>query len=145
MKKLILSLSVLALVACGGGVTGETGVNADGHTVSLNRPDLWQPSTEYDFGQGLYGQRWIGTITATGNDNVATSLARIAGVTGLYTIGGWYQHWDGTKATIPSVFDNYAPYRASVYISYANEIALRTNNPYDRTNAPYDVWITYTK
>jgi hypothetical protein len=145
MKKFVVILCVLALVACGGGVTGETGVNADGHAVSLNRPDLWQPGMEYDFGQGLYGQRWIGTITASGYSDTTTLLGTIEVVTGFYSIGGWYQHADGAKSTIPSVFES-ASYRASIYIPLGGGIvALKTINPHARTNAPYDIWITYTK
>ena len=54
------------------------------NSLLLTRPDLWTPGTEYDFGGGLYGQRFVRT-TATAT---VTQYILQSGVSKIVSYGG---------------------------------------------------------
>jgi hypothetical protein len=123
-------------------VSREIGVNGASR-VSINRPDLWTPGIEYDFGNGLFGQRFIGTVTQAGGTNMDTTLIS-SGVSIPHGFGGWWAHANLNKAVANGSFGG-GTYNSGVYVSTAGLMAMLTRDPGQRTNAPYDVWVTYGK
>ena len=114
------------------------------------KPNIWVVGTEYNFGDGLFGQRFQGNVTANGQVRVYTILDASLGNINIIKQGG-----------------NVFFINANDYGSVVNVIAqLNYNNPwnynnlasvstkglvfenscyYTRTNAPYDIWVLYTK
>lgn len=54
------------------------------NSLLLTRPDMWEPNTEYDFGGGLYGQRFTGTHSTAG----ASAKQLLASVSKIVDQGG---------------------------------------------------------
>ncbi|MDR2889706.1 MAG: hypothetical protein LBV33_07700 [Lachnospiraceae bacterium] len=129
------------------GIPGEKGDKGDLHDTSLIiRPDLWTVGTEYDFGAGLYGQRFTGAITATTETNIITIL-NDSDVLAICDFGGTYNNGLGSDLGFGST---YASNRSS--ITESNAVSIKDKRLYittccitQRTNAPYDIWIKYTK
>jgi hypothetical protein len=112
----------------------------------MNKPNLWQPGIEYDFGDGVYGRRYTGTITA--NAGVRNELVLESNTTfesyRILNKGGYWRYSSVGIAGITHT-DPYSPgYYGSMYIA-SNGIRLMTQSGQNRTSNPYDVWITYTK
>lgn len=128
--------------------TDTAGSAPNKNSLLLTRPDLWTPGTEYDFGGGLYGYRRTGTIAASASTEYnitpfipSTTTAKIV------SYGGWVAYNDnGNQMQLgynqaQSAGDSYS---AALYVNN-NGIALTSCTNNTRTNAPYDVWVTYTK
>jgi hypothetical protein len=125
---------------------------------STGRPDLWPVDTEIDFGGGLYGQRFTGTITGSAYAGLNTELMPSGSVSRPVNSGGW---WDSNRTATAgyqryiAVGQGYAVYGGSgttghvftCVVSVTEDFALNmhTVSSADRTNAPYDIWVTYTK
>ncbi|MDR1300751.1 MAG: hypothetical protein LBK50_03540 [Candidatus Nomurabacteria bacterium] len=135
---------------------GEISTNGASQ-VSINRPDLWTAGVEYDFGGGLYGQRFIGSISGAAYAGINETLMS-GPVSYVISSGGW---WDCNRQAANQqrwimAGQGYAVYGGSgttghvftSVISVTNEGVLNfhTVSAADRTNgAPYDVWVTYKK
>jgi hypothetical protein len=120
-------------------ISGELGTGTDGRRVSINRPDLWTTGLEYDFGGGLYGQRFTGTITETGGVPNETGIGAVT-LSGIVSCGGYF--YDGASiCCFP--FSHTNPVMASLYFN--GNMKLFTVSNSQRTAAPYDVWVTYRK
>ena len=110
----------------------------------INFPNTWKENTEIYFGNGVYGKRFTGTITAAVDTRVNTTLGT-AGIN-LVSYGGYIAHNnDGDTLHLGySQGDN--NYCASFYCEKSNNsVHLSTKTGSIRTNAPYDIWVTYTK
>jgi hypothetical protein len=117
-------------------------------TYSINRPDLWAANVELDFGSGLYGQRLTGTYSYTMAAVEGVVVGRDLGMTKLISYGGEIRYnasqgfpisyFYGNSGTSPNhyyrVFRDTTRFYAYVYTLSATI-----------TNAPYDIWVTYTK
>ncbi len=135
------------------GETGPQGLKGDQgeiHAESLIiRPDLWVSGTEYNFGSGLYGQRFIGTITCPANQNHRISLMITEPTTRLISCDGWWE--DGTHQRMIGNNYNDPTIWSGISITldpqptfiYDMLFISRTNS--ERNNHPYDIRIKYTK
>lgn len=123
------------------------------NSLLLTRPDLWTPGTEYDFGGGLYGQRFKGTTT--GNSLSSGGLALVSGVaktaqvknkggmvdmsgtagTNWYDINGAWGQGAGTDYFLPLVTNT----------SQVLRFYCKNNQGITTGTIQYDIWITYTK
>lgn len=129
--------------------TDTAGSAPNKNSLLLTRPDLWEVGTEYDFGGGLYGRRFTGTITVAANTTDTRVIANNIGSPRLVSFGGDFAY-DNDLNTLQlgySQVDNNS-FCGSLY-THSNtgggEIRLVTKTSYVRTNAPYDIWCTYTK
>jgi hypothetical protein len=127
---------------------GDIGVNGTSK-VSINRPDLWTANVEYDFGSGLYGKRFTGVITQTSADGLIDTQLTDYRVLALVGYGGWWNFGEGTKAAVNSInmnFNDVTQYFFAIRIKTENQYLIaRSISGNNRTSAPYDVWVTYTK
>jgi len=116
----------------------------------LNRPDLWPENKEIFFGNGLYGQRFTGKITAAGSTWIGTTLLS-AETPAIHIVnwGGSYCYDTNSGAEIPvgstwSNADNYNNGIDNMTIN-GNALVFGSVSGGTRNNAPYNIWITYTK
>ena len=114
----------------------------------ISRPDLWPENTELDFGDGLYGQRFTGKITQAANSKA--QIMFIYSIGKLISYGGEWQWGSSTveRATIPDFFINGSGiFTTGGFLFKTGTGGLRFDSysSGDRTNAPYDVWVLYTK
>jgi hypothetical protein len=114
---------------------GEIGANGQ-NQVSINRPDLWTANVEYNFGNNLYGQRFTGTISADGGVTYSEKL-NASGRPISY--GGWF-HTTYQFAGIGSDGTN-----KSLVETDASSMMFNSSASSTRSNAPYDIWVTYKK
>ena len=122
----------------------------------ITRPDLWPTGKEIFFGNGLYGYRKTGTITAAIDARIWTDIVTLpTGVLpSIIQSGGWIKWGDegehDYKYPVNSAMTNLTGWGStlgawSVIRTANSQIALWNTCGLTRTNAPYDVWCTYTK
>jgi hypothetical protein len=129
------------------GDTGNTGSQGPkGETGDLNntspilRPDLWKVGTIYNFGSGLYGQRFTGGITLTAGSPTTRILGMLGASANIIDQGGW--RFNGlARTTILSIGSNSA---SALSVATNGELAWYTIDARERNNAPFDIWVTYT-
>jgi hypothetical protein len=120
------------------------GIGTDGSVVSISRTDTWNANVEYDFGGGLYGQRFTGAISGDKDAVIDTTLIPNISISYFGDFGGIV--WDSAGRRFPLPY-----YHSAIgYTAIANDGSggLRLSSKIDyanRTNAPYDVWVTYKK
>jgi hypothetical protein len=110
-------------------------------TYSINRPDLWAANVEINFGSGLYGQRFMGmlTIGAGGDDN--TVFSNTASASKIVSLGGYF--FEGaSNCAVPFIIPQ-NPIYATIFVNNGIHFTSKSNSA--RNNAPYDIWVTYTK
>lgn len=117
-----------------------------GHPLE-NYPNTWTPGVEYDFGNGLYGQRFIGTYTvakATRSDIILDSSLIPASVVDW---GGQIQESDWYVSLPHCFYSNSAVDEATLWWSSSSSTTLRIAIQFQaaQTNSAYDVWVKYTK
>lgn len=121
-------------------------IDADGtlHSASslILRPDLWDANTEIDFGNGLYGQRFTGTITA--NASAGNTIHLYATDIRIYQFGGWVQY-NNMGGTMQLAYNENSGYAFSFYSTPSGGLSFFSLSTSARTNAPYDIWCTYHK
>ncbi|MDR1288257.1 MAG: hypothetical protein LBK08_11665 [Treponema sp.] len=125
-------------------ISGEIGVHGSSR-VSINRPDLWTPGVEYDFGNNLYGQHFTGTITAVANENHRVALITSTSNTfAVFDQGGIYSPRTDMVSMEPiNTNHNYVSF---IFVDLnLRTCDFRSSTDQVRTNAPYDVWMTYKK
>ncbi|MDR1287984.1 MAG: hypothetical protein LBK08_10280 [Treponema sp.] len=125
---------------------GAAGTGTDGSRVSINRPDLWDASIEIDFGDGLYGFRRTGVANGNAQVNIAMLSVAVAGSAKLIAQGG-YVTMDNSSPGYVTAYP--VPDSSKGFIiqdnSYGINLIIAAISSGNRTNAPYDVWVTYTK
>lgn len=109
----------------------------------ISRPDLWPVNVEIDFGDGLYGKRCSGTITRAANaENFVLITYHNCGT--VFASGGMYATIDNNYYIhIGQPFVNGEI--GTIYRDQAKDLYFMSRIPFNRTNAPYDVWALYTK
>ncbi|MDR2889670.1 MAG: collagen-like protein [Lachnospiraceae bacterium] len=132
------------------GAQGPKGDAGDLNSASLIiRPDLWVSGTEYNFGNGLYGRRFTGTITQAVKTQNTITLANLGASGRTSAYGGWWH--TGSVCFNLSDFNGVTQHsRMMVILANANgfnigDLLLCTTSEMARTNCPYDVWVKYTK
>lgn len=118
----------------------------------LNKPNLWVPGTEYDFGDNLYGQRFTGTYSTTQMIDTSILLCNTFETISIIETGGQIQEQSESSTPwynpIPYAFNRGSSgYSQAVpWFDNGNKaIKLQITMPKAQTDAPYDVWVKYTK
>jgi hypothetical protein len=127
----------------------------------INRPDKWVTGTEYDFGDGLYGRRFIGSInTPTSSDDLNSgSLSLVSSPNidlKLLDYGGWIANTATDmyprKKIMLGAFDNieYPSLASSLWIldpPYRMVVIMVQSRNVSPSLSPidFDIWIKYTK
>lgn len=128
-------------------------------SVYITKPNTWTPNVEYNFGDGVYGQRKTGTITTNAENTYVGGANLKSSVNYLYPIsfGGYFEDGyvgagvnirrapgcvcyndAGTGILSRCSVDN-------VMIDGESRILFRTWSAANRTNAAFDFWVLYTK
>ncbi len=122
------------------GETGAVGPQGQQADVTFARPDLWTPGREYEFGDGLYGQRFSGVITQAANTENSLYLLDLGVAAHIVSSGGW---WDnGVNEWQVGTSDNalYGRIRKG-----GSGFAFKSYSISARNGAEYDIWIKYIK
>jgi hypothetical protein len=125
-------------------ITGEYGYcEGDGNRYLLTRPDTWPVGMEINFSGGLFGRRCTGTITAAANASVETvAFNNINGK--AVSFGGWL--FDASSyLAMPYANPASGTKCGILFRSTTLDCRIISQSGASRTDAPYDVWITYTK
>ena len=115
-------------------------------------PHLWESGIEYSFGDGSFGQRFTGKITAPASTNVSIVLITTGIATGK-PVWGWWDIGTGTKAIVENTGIKGGTtdigWTSNVYTNAATELRMSSyTNGVNRdgvTNSDYDVCVIYTK
>ncbi|MDR1300753.1 MAG: hypothetical protein LBK50_03550 [Candidatus Nomurabacteria bacterium] len=125
-------------------VNGEIAVSS-GTVYSINRPDEWPLNTELDFGNGLYGRRYTGTITTNagkfvetlGNQAIASFVSTNGGLQiGTHKVPVPYLDFAGGSKALLTVAQVHSDDGVFVLTTLFND---------NVSGVPYDVWVTYRK
>lgn len=108
----------------------------------IYRPDKWTANTEIDFGGGLYGQRFTGTITRNVDTDLYLTLLN-GSVSHIIESGGWWNKGTGDDFPTTSMF--YSEYCQSCIYREGQKIMFYSKSHDSRTNSAYDIWVKYTK
>jgi hypothetical protein len=110
----------------------------------VNSPHRWVVNQEYDFGDGSYGQKLTGSISA-GADVRDVQYIAFPTIVSLVNYWGEWTYGSGanTKMSIPSS-DTYGLYANLAYL-VRDELRLVTRSAMARSNAAYTLWVRYTK
>jgi hypothetical protein len=131
-------------------ITGEYGYcEGDGNRYLLSRPDTWPVNAEINFLGSLYGKRYTGTISqeaASQNVTVLDSFDPswiIMNCSGSFKVADVFVGMESINRTNGA---NNPTQWSSVWKHLNNQtVEFRSYCGDLRTNAPYDIWITYTK
>lgn len=120
-----------------------------GNSNLAERPDLWVVGTEYDFGDGLYGQRFTGNVVGAADTQINVALATNTGITLLGEFGGVYRSGNSADQQSIGQFTDYDQGAFSTcYVSAAGDLMFRSRSQFARvgtSNNDYDVWVKYRK
>lgn len=112
----------------------------------VTRPDLWPANEEVNFGNGLYGIRKTGTITATA-ETTSRELLASDGMN-VVSFGGWFVMNSSKSIYAIGQSSDFAAgnYQSAVlYSKSGGGVVLQSKCPVDRVDAEFDCWVTYTK
>ena len=112
--------------------------------VSINKPNTWQVGTEYDFQDGLYGQRFAGTISGT-NGYIDLLEASVTNTwDNMVNYGGNVMSLDtsNNEERIQLGMNYSTTYRVDL-VTNRRGLELSYIHPAGVTG--YDVWVLYTK
>lgn len=138
----------------------------NGYSVAfINKPNLWEPGKEYDFGDGVYGQRFTGnmpTIAAgkSWSRIIDYSISNSSNAKIIDT-GGYIEMFNtnddrviiqaNTVRRASDTSGSQAPLAmgwSSILIMGNNNIIMNAgsySNDHSTTSNTYDVWVKYTK
>lgn len=106
---------------------------------TVDKPHLWPDNQEIDLGDGLYGYKAVGVITAGANAE-KDIIIPITGDITLVNWNSWFKHSNGSNYWLSGSVRNY-----SCALFKADKVYYRTKTFSARTNFPYTVWLTYVK
>lgn len=110
----------------------------------INRPDLWVVGTEYDFGGGLYGQRYAGTESYSQNVIKTTVLdASLTALSGILAFGGSITYNTYQQLALPYM-DNSVQFVVQSIPNTGLCLIGKTTES-GKNNVPYTVWALYKK
>lgn len=106
---------------------------------AADKPHLWPDNQEIDLGDGLYGYKAVGVITAGANAEKDTIIPITEDIT-LVNWSSWFKHSNSSNFWLSGSVGSY-----SCALFKADKVYYRTKTSSARTNFPYTVWLTYTK
>lgn len=106
---------------------------------TADKPHLWPDNQEVDLGDGLYGYKAVGVITAGANAEKDT-IVPITGDITLINWNSWFKHSNSSNFWLSGSVGSY-----SCALFKADKVYYRTKTSSARTNFPYTVWLTYVK
>jgi hypothetical protein len=119
----------------------------------LFNPYSWTPDEEIDFGDGLYGMRRTGSITAAVDTNTTLVLLADTAPLLISVVGGWWCKGGGNLQnylilhTVPS--DTLGAWDQSIFVSKPGEIVWVSRSRAARVSgnddSKYDIAFTYIK
>jgi hypothetical protein len=109
----------------------------------MNKPNLWVPGVEYDFGDGVYGQRYTGTITVDANVRSEIYINDAGNVDTIVSCGGSIEMAPNKHKFMVGVYDING--FSTGMFTYDGKVAIESVSPVIRSGYAYDVWLTYTK
>ena len=129
------------------------------NSLLLTRPDMWEPNTEYDFGGGLYGQRFTGNMPAIAAGKAVARIFQytISSSASIVSYGGHItgKNASGTRVVITPNSVRRAQQDSTTLAMGWTSILILDNillmnagsysNDYFTTSDTYDVWVTYKK
>lgn len=110
-------------------------------------PHLWTTGIEYSLGDKSYAQRFIGTISVVPNMDIKTLLTNSINIRDYKIIdagGTWVYQSDPEEQTILGG-SNITGHTFGTVTMDKNGVYFETISTGDRFEAPYDIWIKYTK
>ncbi|MDR2092319.1 MAG: hypothetical protein LBP58_03230 [Azoarcus sp.] len=114
------------------------------------RPWTWQVGTEYDLGDGAFGRRFTGTVTAAASAQSWTTHIT-GGINRIFCSGGWWRvstsnAWGDTFLPVGAVYiDGTESFTGFMRTQTNGNLTMFTKSTQARTNAAYDVWAIYSK
>lgn len=131
------------------------------NSLLLTRPDQWEDGVEYDFGGGLYGVRFTGTVSTSveAGSNVWTQIVNrgvgLSSAPKMMNFGGWIEFvTNGQKSVTPANSPRIWQLQISVYFAMGGSFRMQVISGVDGTtpstmaipaDGKYDVWVTYMK
>lgn len=116
--------------------------NIDKATVNIMTPNTWEENIEYEFSNGIYGQRFTGTLstnrTIVKNIGVGAKIINCGGGALSAVNNYWYvlnTSWESGSDTQQYTFTCWVNPQGEFDIGAGNVIKT----------ASYDIWILYTK
>jgi len=109
----------------------------------LNRPDLWPENKEIFFGNGLYGQKFVGTLTSAASTRILSHIYNYPIY--LVSYGGYVTYNQNGDTMMLGYHQDDTNYVCGLYAHANDGLYLFTKSAAARTNAPYNIWVTYTK
>lgn len=106
---------------------------------TADKPHLWPDNQEVDLGDGLYGYKAVGVITAGANAE-EDIIIPITGDITLINWNSWFKHSNSSNFWLSGSVGSY-----SCALFKADKVYYRTKTSSARTNFPYTVWLTYVK
>lgn len=106
---------------------------------TTDKPHLWPDNQEVDLGDGLYGYKAVGVITAGANAE-KDIIIPITGDITLINWNSWFKHSNSSNFWLSGSVGSY-----SCALFKADKVYYRTKTSSARTNFPYTVWLTYVK
>ena len=114
-------------------------------------PHKWVVGTEYDFGDGTFGKRYTGNLSVAMNTPLSTVLDSAFTGIKISKSGGDWDLGNSGRQSVKGTAITGTP--GNISISFSSTIFINGVNLYintfvaatTRTNAPYDVWVIYTK
>lgn len=123
-----------------GKLWSTSGTSQDNTAYSMLHPTIWTADTEYDFGDGFFGQRITDTITAIADATDTQYL--LTDVDSVALCGGYWVTSNDDKLPV-----NVNTGAEVAYISTTSDgtVTLNTTDAGARTGKTFDVWVIYTK
>jgi hypothetical protein len=113
-------------------------------------PYSWTPDEEIDFGDGLYGMRRTGSITAAANTDIGVTLESDASLVSV--IGGWWRKGTGNMRKyfiLHTISSTTGEWDHSVFTELDNVISWGSRSRLERISgnddSTYDIAFTYIK
>lgn len=114
----------------------------------IEYPNTWTPGVEYDFGNGLYGQRFTGTYSLSAKQWKSINLSTLI-PSSIIDYGGTIQQstWFNTLPLSYIGTDGALQSEATIWYDPSNNTGLTVSIYFSaaQSNSKYDVWVKYTK
>ena len=107
------------------------------HLDLSQHPELWADNTEYNFGNGLYGQKFTGSVSSTTSRQYKTLLTNVASI--IKYGGSW-------KAGDSDLMFQWNDEVGNMFLLFRNENGLQfAYKSQTATTYTYNIWVLYTK